>query len=366
MGAIRIKRIFMCLRIHTYKKIESLEANWRALEGGKEMTVFQSYEWNRQICNSIKNKVLFVVVISDDSDKAVLIAPLMFQKHKFKISKNVEKYGIYFLMSKYSDYLNFIYDEPNDNAINLIFDYIKSNYSGFPLFFYCLRQDTALYKNLKNRRNLQETEECCVSIDIHCDLEEYKKRLSKNTRQTLRTAKNRIDKSGINYKICICSRVRNEKLIKELLKVHFKRLRDIKLADKKGFFYIYTLIRFYIDEYSEIYHGIIKDSMMKMKNTWLLIIYIDQQVAGYLFGFKERNRVVRILQNCYEKKYAYYSPVFYGFYTCICNSIQSKSVDVFDMTRGEENYKYKLGGKEMYNSNFELISWNNANVESNK
>ena len=56
-----------------------------------------------------------------------------------------------------------------------------------------------------------------------------------------------------------------------------------------------------------------------------------------------------LMQNCFKMEYAFYSPLFRGTYDFLIKQIQNESKNVMqiDFTRGDEPYKYKLGGVEM-------------------
>ena len=58
---------------------------------------------------------------------------------------------------------------------------------------------------------------------------------------------------------------------------------------------------------------------------------------------------VRVMHNCIKEEYNFYSPMFKGAYDFICEEINNKRYNVaqVDFTRGNESYKFQLGGKEL-------------------
>ena len=75
--------------------------------------------------------------------------------------------------------------------------------------------------------------------------------------------------------------------------------------------------------------------------------------VGYLYGLMD-NRAIRVMQNCFQDGICFYSPLFRGTYDFLIKQIQNESKNVMqiDFTRGDEPYKYKLGGIEMQLHNY--------------
>ena len=85
--------------------------------------------------------------------------------------------------------------------------------------------------------------------------------------------------------------------------------------------------------------------MQYMPNSCLIVVYLNSKVTGYLYGLRD-GTIIRIMQNCFDEKYKFYSPMFRGTYDFILSCYETCDVTAIDFTRGNEEYKYKLGGIE--------------------
>ena len=99
--------------------------------------------------------------------------------------------------------------------------------------------------------------------------------------------------------------------------------------------------------------GRMKAILQRMNNSIFVIVKLNDVTVGYLYGLMD-NRAIRVMQNCFKMEYAFYSPLFRGTYDFLIKQIQNESKNVMqiDFTRGDEPYKYKLGGVEMQLHNY--------------
>ena len=111
-------------------KLEDIKKEWLHLESGKEMTLFQTYEWYRMLrqCyipqDNYNYESVFALVYK--GIKCYLIAPLWIIKHNFKI---INKRGVYILgRDGCSDYLNMIYKVFDPNAFDSLIEDLCKRY----------------------------------------------------------------------------------------------------------------------------------------------------------------------------------------------------------------------------------------------
>ena len=187
---------------------------------------------------------------------------------------------------------------------------------------------------------------CAVAIETNVGADEYTKQLSKSTRQNLRTALNRMNKAGLNYRYTVIKGPLPVELSDELIALHGKRVVH-KNADNSNLKKrISSFIRQRKVSYQEHNNNIVKDAMLSLDNSVTVIVYLNDKVAGYLYGVDDRG-TIRIMHNCFDEEYAFYSPMFRGSYDFIIECCNNPDIKCVDFTRGKEEYKYKLGGKEM-------------------
>jgi CelD/BcsL family acetyltransferase involved in cellulose biosynthesis len=191
------------------------------------------------------------------------------------------------------------------------------------------------------------TESVSVSVSIDESPEIYQKRLSKHTRQNLRTARNRMHTDGLDYEFRIYGTIDDASLLDELRTLHMARLR-VKLngsSTANPVRRLSSFIRKTVREHRETHNNIIYSSMQCMDNSCLVVVFLNQKIAGYLYGLRDGS-IIRIMQNCVDEQYHFYSPMFRGAYDFILSCYEKGNVSAVDFTRGDEEYKYKLGGVE--------------------
>lgn len=345
--------------IRDKRDFEALRESWGKVENGEDMTIFQSYNWNILLYEEEKKKKFssfftnIEVITVKDNDEIVGLMPLIIQKHSNKTKWFGRKRGIYILgHNSWSDYLNIVYsDKFSREHFNALMDYINKTYTGFVLYITDLRIETRFAHFLVDSGNEVISEEVAVQVEKMSTQEEYEQSLSKHNRQNLRTSKNRMEKAGIKYELKILGIIDDEDLIKKLIEIHIARMIEKNMITTDLIHRISSYIRIKYRKKRERCNNIISESMKKMNESCLVIAYLDAEIAGYLYGLRDKN-VIRIMQNCVLDKYKFYSPLFRGAYDFILEQYSDDSIKAVDFTRGDEQYKYNLGGVEV-----KLGSW---------
>lgn len=342
------------IRKYEIKKEEdflAIEEIWRSIETGTEMTIFQSYDWNKLLIREELSKPLsgfllgIYVYVGENERNAVVIFPIVVKKHSNKISKKGRRRGIYLLGSgSYSDYLNAIYKgtvEPD--MFGSVLSQIRNDFIGYEIHMDDIRQDTQFLFYLINSTNTF-TENVAVQVTKRDTLDEYNKELSKSVRQNLRTAKNRMNRDGVSYELTVLERTDDKSLIDKLRDIHIERVLEKNMQDRNGFF-LRLELKYRI--YKETHNNIISNSMKSMEESRIVIVKLNGNISGYLYGLVDK-RAIRILQNCVRSEYKFYSPMFCGAFDYIVQTLYEKDeIDIVDFTRGDEKYKYNLGGEEV-------------------
>lgn len=334
------------MKVHKITKLsdfDKFEFKWKELEQGEDMTFFQTFDWNKQLYEqwhkSLYNRLFSDIVVVETSD---VIVPCIRQNMSLAFKWLGRKKGLYLLgTGSYSDYLNFIYSDGGklDEFLNEFMDL----FCNFKLYFSFIIEHTAL----DNVLNLvaQKRTSVSVAVDVSCSVEEFEKRLSKKTRQNIRTAKNRMRRDDMEFKLKVINGKLDCELANKLCQCHLRRA----LSKNSNNSSIKKMVSSYILKkkilYDEKENNIIKRTMCELNNSITIIAELDGKLAGYLYGFQD-GRTIRIVQNCFDEAYSFYSPMFVGTYDYLIQCIEKENVDTIDFTRGNENYKYKLGGKE--------------------
>ena len=337
-----------------------LEDNWKEIECGNDMTAFQSFDWNKllveQWLSDSFNRVfskLYIYIQMDERNYPYIIAPVFVQKYTIGFSWVGRHKGIYILGdSSYSDYLNFIYTCVDINELRNMISKIKQDLSDngrVPLYLNCIREKTLLYQAIMSVQNEKYKEVKSVYINIPKTEDEFYRSLSKHTRQNLRTARNRLEKDGKTYRMEILHGRQSGSFANSLDEIHTKRVKSKNRNQQTDS--LRKISRFFMNKHLEKkqrQYNIVVESMQSNEASYYCIVYIDDNIVGYLYGLAD-GKAIRIMQNCFDEEYKYYSPLFCGSYDAISTEINCavKRYEEFDFTRGDEEYKYKLGGQEV-------------------
>lgn len=347
----------MKIEYHVIKKVEDFEEyknSWEQIEHGKDMTVFQSFNWNKLLVEQWLSRSFnrlfseIYIICLKNGPKVRIIAPLIIQKKSIGVKWLGRKKGIYFLgIESYSDYMNLIYDDDTkESEIETLLNDILKTFSEFTLRLSCVRDETLL-SNWCLSQGFSDKLYTSVFVEIPDNQEIYTKSLSKSTRQNLRTAINRITRDNLTYEMLVYDCVQDEAFLNSLNQIHIDRVRNKNRKKAAGKLrYLSNFLRTRYQEFLDGKYNIIINSMSRLDNSVFVIVKLNDDIAGYLYGLRDGN-TVRIMQNCYNEKYSFYSPLFRGAYDYILSVIaEDTDVKSVDFTRGDEEYKYKLGGKE--------------------
>ena len=147
--------IFKYKIIKSSDELKEYESVWKKLETGREMTAFQSYDWNvllvEQWLKFEYNRLLSNICIAEviENDKTVMLIPLIVQKKSLGIKWLGRKKGIYFLgIESWSDYMNAIYFEPNNLWFDFAFKEIAKQFPGLDINLTCCAISNKTFKNL--------------------------------------------------------------------------------------------------------------------------------------------------------------------------------------------------------------------------
>lgn len=335
------------------KKLYDIQDIWMSLENGNDMTVFQSYQWYNMLLNyyipeDTSNYLSFFAVVSHD-DYPCMIAPLWVVKHTFRF---LNKKGVYLLgRDSYSDYLNFIYNEFDGDAFDYLVAEIKNKFNVNHFVFEQIQESTAFYQYISKspRYEVDDINEPCVSLSIPKSVEIYQNILSKSARQNLRTANNRLVKDGKQLVLCFddrfvdkgkCLELRETKLSAKFSKVSRLRKYKYRFVNKLLFhFPRFVPIMVYSD--SKVMTA--KDECGNLR-------------AFFHYVYDTKGQCVRVLSAGTDLEYARYSPGMILMHGFIKEIIDKGVVKVLDFTRGDEKYKYVLGGEEKHNHIVKLFS----------
>ena len=173
--------------------------------------------------------------------------------------------------------------------------------------------------------------------------ESYIACLSKSTRQNLRTSYNRLEKENMIPELYVTvSGKSDKKLKKTCLKVYNER--QFTAYHKNFSFYLYGL-----GKWSN------RTLWNKNTDTIMIVLRFNGNVAAFLQGYKFKNRL-DVFRLAISDEYRFYSPGMVLISETMKYVYEGQlDFDVLDLCRGEEEYKYRMGGEVYNTTSYELL-----------
>lgn len=330
---------------------ERLEPHWRSLEKGSDMTVFQSYDWYHQIniiSQKERTKGLFrrlrYIMVSKDGIPS-LIAPLEVRRAGIGYKGYGAPKRVYFIgRIGATDYLNFIYDNFDPDALDALIGYVMQKYSERRFTFDRMLEHTQSYLYLSGKYAVEKTPEDCAALFFPDSFDDYKSSLSKSTRQNIRTAHNRAKKDEVPL---VHTFLHDEpRAVKEEIIAlnEQRRHKKVKRARQEMSFAgsVYCF-------FSSIYHKLFTvklDMVNDCKHTFCFLVRDDDKLVSFFWGVRNdyTNEYYVILAGV-DSSYERYSPNISHLYSFIEEHYAQEHfpIRLLDFTRGAEGYKKTIG-----------------------
>ena len=320
-----------------------LKEEWRKLEKGVDMTYYQSYDWyqmlNEYYVPEDTHNYSSVYAVLKKEDRIIMIAPFWIVKHTFKW---VNKKGIYLLGHEgWTDYVNFIYVDFDSEGLTYLLNEVSRKF-GLNLFrFVKMKRDAQSYNDIIVRKDVtQNWTATCVALILPSSADDYKKMLSKNSRQNIRTAYNRLKRDGIEIRIefddqhvnrDVCRDIREQRFIDKFQKMSKLRYYKNKL--------LYRL-RFRFGDYLPFY---------SYGKGHFLTLYHGEELCSFFYYLRDDLHQQILVQAAgVNMNYTKYSPGMLSLNAFINHLIENKEINIIDFTIGDELYKFAVGGVEHF------------------
>ena len=339
------KGVIELLQSYRFGSME-LETIWTAFyRGNRHLFPYQSYEYNqvayrcfRFQTSRLNEKYFFYVYYQDKTPK--LIMPLILKQNKLYIFGDFESAGA----------LDFIYPEdvcPGDFAEGLT-ELRKIHTEELCINKLNIRSklyDYLLLQGQEKPANIRQTgRRICVKIPFN-DYDSYYNRLTKNNRQNLRTAYNRLEKDGLSWNLAVDRKIRlHSKSYQDEFAIYLKREseRDNK---SRGFFSKLRLK----------YTDPVTVALRNMKNGYDFKFYIGNKLAAFMMGLESENKEVIIPKLAIDSNFSKYSPGKLMINETVKYLTANSNIRTLDLSKGSEKYKYDMGGTEHINYDFAVL-----------
>lgn len=325
--------------VKIHKSINGLAEKWKQLED--TVSPFQTFEINNAVWQSrlfyyVRQKLTFVYAEVLDDGVTRLIAPLC------KSSK-----GEYSSLSSINGLRNydFVYShfeapEKIDYYTAALLDSLKG-----PVQFDCVREDSPIVRYAMSNQHISTVEQLEQgAIYFGNSYGEYHSSLSKNTRQNLRTAYNRMNTDNRKYSFEVFNGTPVPgKLIKELMSVYCKR-RSEKYNNASFFHSMYLR---YFDWQTREYEN--------SGPFFTAVLKIDDKVAAFMSGFTDTNKgTVSIPRLAIDSCYGRYSPGILLLNETAKYFESNSDYQWLDLFGRSATYKLQMNAKPYYKYNVEI------------
>lgn len=332
-------------------EFDELKEYWLSLESGKDMTAFQSFNWYRNInslylAERVKNcfRICRYIVVFN-RDIPIMIAPIEIRPLGIGYKRYGAPRGIFFIgRMGYTDYLNFIYKDFNENAVICVIDHLHKKYKRLPFMLERLPESSESYRFLTNKYSCQQAPVSCAALFFPESFEEYKMSLSKNTRQNIRTAINRANKNGKNltHEFIIDE---NSDIKEKIISLNKERINKKAARSRKEMSLPGRVYCFFADLFRKAFSAkpdVVRDSL----NTFCFLVKNGDRIISFYWGIRNdyRKEFYVILVGV-DKDYEWYSPNISHLYLFIeeCYNTENDTIKILDFTRGAEGYKKTIG-----------------------
>lgn len=338
------------LRVKEIGDFQLLKEEWNGLLEKSLLgnNVFLTWEWLSTWWKHFGEGRKLLVLMVEEQDRILAIAPLMLTKYRLLGFGNIQK--IEFVGTPDSDYHNFIILEREEECLRLMIRYVKENLSGWdwielkeiPESFVTTRLVQSLPKN--NLHELRLNVRVCnicpyVPLPASCEL--LMKGLKKNIRQNLNKYMRRIKENGnVELKRYDATGLSVRENMEIFIALHRKGWAA------RGFPGAFEMRpRAFHDFHVEIAEKF-------AEKDWLGLYFLtvnDEPVASQ-YAFEYGDKMYYYLAGV-DPRYASYS-VGNLIIKSLLETCISKGLKEYDMLRGDEPYKYVW--TRNYRRNFEV------------
>lgn len=330
------------------KRFFELRGEWsELLAKDLNATVFQSWDFLYPNWKYRKNgRLLYVITLRSKDGKLQAIAPFWIQI----VKKGITLKMIEFVGTRGLDYLDFIVSREVDRkkVIKDILTYVLNNKNDWNIISLSeLREKSkdflnGVFEKLKVNYSFSKCS-TCVKINLPETWEDYKKSLGSSTRKDLNYDENRFDKAfDVDFLVYTENSSQLQMMLASLQKIHQSRWKNTGV---KGSFH------------EEWMQDLDKDIVISCAEKGILryfILLVDGIPVAGLSGFSFDSTIyTHTMSISIDEKYRKFSIGNVLLQKAIKWSIEN-GYKFFDLSRGNEQYKFKFGGKAEDNYRFEI------------
>ncbi|MCW3975777.1 MAG: GNAT family N-acetyltransferase [Candidatus Bathyarchaeota archaeon] len=314
------------------------------LKNNSHNSVFSTWEWLSNWWKHFGEGKKLIILIIEDKNKILALAPFMYSKHSLYGLGNLKK--ISFVGTPETDYNDFIMKERKEKYFELFFDHLNEHYKWDYFQLKDIPETTTsidLLRNSLKKRFPYYSERVttlCPYLPLSDSMEDFMKRLGKNMRRNLRRNSRKLSE---NYRIKL-KRYDEIGSVKETMEIFFNLVQ--KRWEAKAILGDFRELK---TTYRDFYLDIARNFA---KKGWLGLYFLtanDEPIAGIL-SFEYRQKIYTYLPGLDPE----YSPYSIGnlMHMYLIERCIQKGLKEYDLMRGDVQHKNKFG--TINRKNFDL------------
>jgi len=224
-----------------------------------------------------------------------------------------------------ADCLNFLFERFRDHKVR----------------FNNLREDSLLYNVLAEKYAITDSH-ANVAIPIPGDYQLYYDSLSKNTRQNIRTAYNRLNRDNKQYNLELTQGAMAHKEQLSIMQIYIKR--RINRYRKTGLLHRVFLRKIHFNTIG----------FQKLDYSFSSVLRIDNTIAAFLQGYMKNDKSSVIVPRLsINEDCVFYSPGMLLLNETV-KEMAKRGIGELDLSKGAETYKYAMGGRDYFTYDIEI------------
>lgn len=331
------------MEVKKFYRFSPIKNDWKKLyDSNPELSPYQS-DWYAEIAfsyyfsYSVKWQAVPLFLEIVDNEVPIMIIPLCKKlfKNEYTMFGDEAGYG----------YIDFIYGEDiGQEKIEECFEILCRELKGNKISINCIREESLICQFLQKKFEPKPT--TCTCADLHNSYDEYLASLTKHDRHHIRNAYNRLENENkaLSLKVYYKQSLPPEELSKIVELYASRRKSRYERAGGK------------LNKIFFKYLSICSVAMKKTDKFVHFILYIDDCPAAFYNGFLPRgNGAITIPRLSINIEYGRFSPGILLLNESIKKILELGIANKIDFMKGEERYKYEMGGQEHKYYNFEIL-----------
>jgi CelD/BcsL family acetyltransferase involved in cellulose biosynthesis len=321
---------------------EHLKPEWNELlQRSTSNRIFSTWEWQRTWWNTYCPGDLWVIVCRDDSGRLLGIAPWFIEDHPRKDNPQITERMVRSVgCVDVTDYLDIIVDcEHIDAVIGSLADHLDQHPDQFEIIDLCnIPENSATREKMiaaLQARGFTVTvkqQEVCPLIELPDDFEIYLDSLDKKQRHELRRKMRRAESSPEKVEWYIVSSQHNldtelDRFIELMASSGLKKAQFLQDPHNTAFF-------------RQMAHEVFDKGWLQLS-----FLTIGGKAAAAYINFDYNQQIMVYNSGLAAAEYGHLSPGIVLLCYNIRHAIETKHT-LFDFLRGNETYKYRMGGKD--------------------